>query len=204
VEALANKISIYLVSVKAAKEEDREIIAFGLFHIFANVFQIFILVIMALYFNAIPQITAFTLFFGSLKRYIGGAHASRNWICIIISTVMVFSAYLLSAIIPISCFTYVSAISSVVTLLLVLLKAPVMHPNNPKSANKLKKYRKIAITVAIIQLAALLSGCFLKSELARIICLCGSLGGLFAALSLIPPMPSYKTRGGESIEEGNQ
>jgi len=159
---------------------------------------------MALHFNAIPQTAAFTLFFGSLKRYAGGAHASRNWICITVSTAMVFSAYLLNGIIPVVCYPYVSVISSSAALLLVLTKAPVMHPNNPKSVTKLKKYRKSALTVAIIQLAAILSGCFLKSELARTIFLCGSLGGFYAAASLIPPMPSYKTRGGESNEESVQ
>jgi len=90
---------------------------------------------------------------------------------------------------------------SVSAFLLVLIKAPVPHYNRPLSAKKRNRMRKASVISASLQLLAVMIGCLLAvgrfshnlptvvTEQAGLYILCGSAGGLSAAIMLIIPIP---------------
>lgn len=196
-ELLAQRISQYLVSVGAAKEEDKEIISYGIFNFLSSATQIAVLILTGLLLGILPQIIIFAGCFGSLKRYIGGAHASRHWTCLWEFTLLANAGCLGCALVPDNLKQGIAVAAAAVMLVLVLLKAPVTHPNNPKSASRLKKIRAIAVKLAICQFALISAISLFAGEQACIYALCGSAGGLTAAVTLLIPIPKPKNEGGE-------
>lgn len=192
IEEIANKISMYCVQLDAAKDDDREIIAFGLFHILSSLLQIILLFVFALALDMPFEITAYVVGFTSLKRYIGGAHARKHWLCLWGFTFLCFTSCFICCLLPPHLRSHVAVLAAIVMLLLVVIRAPVPHPNNPKSTERLKKLRKISITNALIQFSVIIIGCLFCESRMELYLLCVAIGGLSAATTLILPMPSQK------------
>lgn len=190
IEDIANKISIYCVKLQPDRVDDKEIIAFGLFHILSSLLQIALLITVGLVFDILLEITAYTVGFTSLKRYIGGAHAHKHWICLWGFTFLSSTCCFVCLLLPPYICTYAAVLAAFIMLLFVLMKAPVPHPNNPKSMEKLKKFRKISISIALLQFIIIILGCLLLADQLGLFILCGAMGGLSATLTLILPMPS--------------
>lgn len=190
VEALALKISKYLVLVQAAEEDDQEVIAYGMFHILSSALQIGILVVFAIIFDVLLEITAYAFCFTSLKRYIGGTHATKHWMCLWGFTFLAFVSCFICGIVPYYFIPYATVAATTIMLVLIMLKAPVPHPNNPKSKEKLKKLRKISISFSLIQFSVILLGCIFLPESASLYLFCGAMGGLTSSITLLLPMPS--------------
>ncbi len=150
--------------------------------------QITLLAITAVFFGTVGPIIAYSLFFTSMKGYAGGAHAKRHWSCIGGYSLMAQASCLLCRLIGEPYDAYLAVLASTAALLLVVWKAPVPHPNNPKPKRKLVLFRKIAIRIALLQLAITLSALALGANNMKLF-LAGALGGLTASLSLLMPMP---------------
>jgi len=191
IEKLAQKISRYFVSMQVASEDNREVIAYGLFHILSDVIQIIVLIITAWLFKNPLYILAFTLCFISLKGYAGGAHAKYHWSCLLSYTVIAQGICIFCHWSPWDLALYLPVIISALSLLLVIYKAPVVHPNNPKPVRKRKQFRKLAIFVATAQLILISIACLLFPEGIGYIS-AGSLGELSAAVTLVLPISSKK------------
>jgi accessory gene regulator B len=185
--SMAEKISRYFVLHGAAKEDDREVLAFMLFQWIALIQQSLALIAVAVILKSIPQMIAFVICFVSIKRYAGGTHIDKHWLCLCSSTALAAVVCLLCKWITLPPYIVVGA--SVVTLALVLLRAPVIHPNNPKPERRRKKMRKTSIVIASIQCALIIAGCFFLPTMA----LPGAIGGLAASITLILPMPKCET-----------
>jgi accessory gene regulator protein AgrB len=166
------------------EEDDREVLAFVLFQIFALMQQLIIFSAVAIVLDAFIPTFAFILFFASIKRYAGGAHAGKHWVCLTISTGLLIAVCLLSKVFILPPYVIVSM--SLATLTLVLLKAPVIHPNNPKPERRRKKMRKTSIYIAAAQCALIVTG----SCIWPVTALPGALGGLAAAVTLVITVPT--------------
>ena len=186
-ENLAEKISRYFVVNNMAKEDDGEVLSFMLFLIFSNVQQVFAFIVIAFIFNAFPHMIAFVIFFVSLKFQAGGAHANKHWVCFTVSTGLSVAVCLLCKTVDLP--SYINIIVSAITFILVLLKAPVIHPNNPKPERRRKFMRKNSIIIAAIQGALIIAGSFVMP----IISLAGALGGFAASVTLLLPVPENET-----------
>jgi hypothetical protein len=88
--------------------------------------------------------------------------------------------------------SYAAIGASIIALALVLLRAPVIHPNNPKSQKSCKSMRKVSIYIAAIQLALIVTGSAFWPAVEAWL-LPGALGGLGAAVALVLPMPEEST-----------
>ena len=188
-EGYADKIVTYLVANDAAKEEDREVIAYGLFHIMASVEQIIVLAIFALITGMMPEILVFSICFTSLKRLIGGSHANSHFACLCGYTGMAFAICFVCNSIPMEDVNILSKTLFLAMVVLVVAKAPVQHPNNPLSAKKSRLLRKKSLLVAILQALIIWSLNLLFPEQIQRIALCGAAGGLSAAITLLLPIP---------------
>ncbi|MCL2081481.1 MAG: accessory gene regulator B family protein [Oscillospiraceae bacterium] len=183
-EGMADRLSRYCVLRGLAKEEDREVLAYLLFLYISNTQQLLALAAVALILDAAAQTIAFLISFAALKRYAGGAHASKHWICLTFFTGMTAAVCLICKLIAFP--PYVPVIAAGLTLALVLLKAPVIHPNNPQSGKSRKLMRKISVCVAVVQCALIALGTVYGLQA---YVLPAAFGGLAAAAALLPPMP---------------
>ena len=189
-ESLADRVSRYCVLNGMAKEDDREVLAYVFFSLFATVQQIFALAIVAVLLNTVPQMVAFTLCFTMLKRYAGGAHANKHWTCLTIFTALAAAVCLFCKLLVLP--PCIAIAASGIALALVLLRAPVIHPNNPKSKKARKHMRKVSIAIAAVQCALIAVGSVFLPAM-EIFLLPGALGGLAAAIALILPIPEEES-----------
>lgn len=194
IETFSDNISRYLVSIGAAKEEDREVVAYGLFHILSSALQVFVLVVAGLLLNSLTEFVAYVVCFTSLKRYIGGAHANKHWICLLGFTLMACISYFICRLIPEIFIPHVTIALSSFMVALVIDKAPAAHPDVPMTSAKTKRMRKISIYLSLIQFSAILLSSLILPKLAGLYILCGATGGLSAAVTLILPMRRNKRR----------
>lgn len=75
---LAQRISTRLVVSGAAEAEQGELIAYGLFQILSDTLQLLVLVVVSLLLKVFPAMLVFLAFYGTLRRFIGGAHAGSH------------------------------------------------------------------------------------------------------------------------------
>ncbi len=186
---LAIKISRYLIKRGAAGAEDEEVLAYGLFDLLAGLEQNLILLFLGLAFDILPQIFCYELFFCLLKPNIGGAHAKTHGSCLLIFTLMAFAAAQSSRLLPQTWLWPLAFLLSLLALLLVIWRGPVIHPNAPAGMQKRKKFRVIGICVSLSQTIVIFSAYKIAGTWAAGVSLCGSMGAATAALSLLVPSP---------------
>lgn len=200
-ERMARRLSRYLVREGHADPEKRELLEYGIFHIVSTIFHVLMLLAAGFIFGILPGVAAYSVCFCSLKRYIGGAHASTHWACLWGFTGAALAGAALGLMIAGTVTApYAPVVLTVVTLALILWRAPVIHPNAPKnSKEKLRRFKGRALAIAAVQLAAvsLCAALRLFPEL----CACGSVGGLCASVTLLLPLPHITGKGGMEHED---
>ena len=193
-QRLADRISHILVSSGAASEGDREIMAFGWYRILSNILQYGILLASSLMLGIASEIMAYTCMFALLKRYAGGAHAQNPTVCLVLTSALPYISYGSCRLVPAFVSPYAAMGLSLITLGIILLRAPVAHPKNPKKPGRLKKLRKASVRIASAQSALIALCVWLLPDRAMLYVLCGAAGGLSAGVSLLLP---NRVKGGE-------
>lgn len=191
IHKLAWRIVCSCIADSGYPEENIEIYIYGLECGMADAIQYLLLIVFALVLRCPARILLFCICFTSLKRNTGGYHAPSHFSCITLFTAM---AVLAASIAPLPSPTAARIITfACVTLqfILVFPKAPVAHPNHPKSQAAYIKSRKISVTIAALE-AFLLP---LLSLYQPALVLSGAFGGMAAAVTLI--IPNKKVKGGK-------
>lgn len=188
-ERLAHRFALYVERQGAVEADKRDQLEYGIFHFLSSSLHIFFLFVAGVLCSAIMEILAFCLCFCTLKHYIGGAHANKHWKCLwgftllaTVSALGVRSFYIMG--LP----ALVSLIAVVIALVVILFRAPVLHPNSPVySHKKLKTFRRKAIAIACAQLVVICI-CLRLGNTLSMLALCGSAGSLAASASLLLPI----------------
>ncbi|MCL2082725.1 MAG: accessory gene regulator B family protein [Oscillospiraceae bacterium] len=197
-EKIAKRVSLYLVGAGIAQEKDRLMLEYGLFHTLSSFLHILYLFLVGFWFSVLLEIAVFSLFFCSLKGQIGGAHATGHWQCLLTFTGAALGGALLGKTLsPLPCSLAIMLFLSGASFVLVFLRAPTVHPNNPvhkKAA--LAKFRKKAVLTSGIQFVCAACLSFFASLSPYLIC--GSLGSAAAAVTLLLPIPNPNGKEGET------
>jgi accessory gene regulator B len=140
--------------------EDKEVVAFGLFFLIFNAYCFVFSVIIGLVSKLVIEAIVFFFAFLIIKKYAGGFHAPKEWICVLLSSIgitvsiIIIRFCLSNQFICITCvpFAFISA-------MLICVLSPLESENKPLEQNEVKKYRKLSIiriVVTCIILVALL------------------------------------------------
>ena len=114
-----------------------------------------ILVIAAILGNFIETVFLF-VFFIPLRIYAGGYHADTKLKCYFISLVMYGFSYTLANITPSEIFVLINVIGTLFSLIIVLIKAPIIHINKNVNDIERRNYRKISIEICLIETTIIL------------------------------------------------
>jgi accessory gene regulator B len=155
---LSFKIITHLEKRGLLQGEDREIIAYGLFSFAFNAYCLVLCIIIGLLLNIAVESVIFFCSFLFIRRYAGGYHAKKEWMCLILSTLGIFISNLLIRF----CISYISfyiayLLASFVLGIMICLLSPLEADNKPLDAYEIKRYKKssvirIVITFAVIVL----------------------------------------------------
>lgn len=151
---LSFKIITHLEKRGLMQGEDREIIAYGLFSFIFNAYCLILCIIIGLLLNIAVESVIFFFAYLFIRRYSGGYHASKEWMCLILSTLgIIFSLFVIYCI---KHFIWLKTICFILSLfagIVICLVSPLEAENKPLSQDEKKKYRLLSyirVFIAII------------------------------------------------------
>jgi len=137
----------YLVHNQVIAEDDRDIYEYGFHAIYNNIIDIVSIVIIASFFNMVPETIVYHISFIPLRNTAGGYHTKTHLRCFIMSTTILITS--LFAITRVT-----SPILSIglacLSTILIWVKAPIEHENNPMSKGKFNRMKVLSRTLSII------------------------------------------------------
>ena len=178
---LSKRIAAYCAD---GTDANREIVAYGLECRISDFVQIAVLTVTGLALDRMGETFCFCICFTVLKRQVGGCHCSTHFACIAAFTVLSIAVTKLVQHIPLEWSVYITLTGMAVVFGIVILRAPVAHPNHPKSRAAHQKSRRASLWLAVL-------GTVSRPMLAipfPALGMAGAFGGLFAALSLVIPV----------------
>lgn len=149
-EKMINNLSVKIITRLEKRGqlsgEDKEVIAFGLFFLLFNAYCFMLSVIIGLVSKVVIEAIVFFFTFLLIKRYAGGVHASKEWLCILLSstgivgTIALIKLCLSNQFIWITCFPF-----AFISALIICALSPLENENKPLNQNDVKRYRKLSI-----------------------------------------------------------
>jgi accessory gene regulator B len=142
---LAKSTAYFFVEKQVVKKEDEDVYAYGMELLYSSILNIVLAVIIAISTNTVFPTTAFLMTFIIIRQYIGGYHAKTHLGCMSILAVVLCCFAILTRCIPDQYEIWISMLSVVSSIILILRFAPVEHPNKPLSDNEKLRLRKRGI-----------------------------------------------------------
>lgn len=130
-------------------EEKLEEIEYGLDAIYLNIPKTLIIFGLAIILGIFKDMILLLTFYGILRTFAFGMHASKSWHCLVISTVMFIGGGLICKYVNIS--SYVKIIISIISLLCIIKYAPADTHKRPLiNAKRRKLYKIVSSIIALI------------------------------------------------------
>ncbi|MFL0267668.1 accessory gene regulator ArgB-like protein [Candidatus Clostridium radicumherbarum] len=152
-ERITNNVAAKIAGELKLDNDNREIIAYGIFAIVDIAFSIFLVIIFGLLFHVTYEALIISFTGSILRKYSGGAHASSPGKCATIGTVIclglaLFFKFLLGYIITLRVLFILGIVIFVISYYLIYKLAPVDSPSKPiKKKEKKDRMKKGSIFV---------------------------------------------------------
>ncbi len=151
ISKLAKSVAYFFVEKNIIKKEDEEVYAYGMELLYSSILNVVLATVIALITNTILPTVIFFVTFVCLRQYIGGYHAKTHWGCLSILGVVLIVFSMLVRYVPKENAKVIIVVSVMISVTLVLLFAPVEHPNKLLSGDDKTRLRKKGVVfVAIV------------------------------------------------------
>lgn len=164
-------------------EEKLEEIEYGLDAIYLNIPKALIIFGLAIILGIFKDMILLLTFYGILRTFAFGMHASKSWHCLVISTVMFIGGGLICKYVNIS--SYVKIIISIISLLCIIKYAPADTHKRPLiNAKRRKLYKMVSSIIALIYVVLIII--FVNKDISMYLTM-----GILEAVLMIHPI-TYK------------
>ena len=180
---LAKSTAHFFVEKEIVSSEDEEVYVYGMELLFSTLFNIILAVIIGAVTSSMLETAIFLAAFISVRQCIGGYHAETHLGCMSIFGVVLIAFAIIVKLTPDAFAIPISIASAIISFILVLLFAPVEHPNKPLSDKEKSVLRKKGITLlSIISVVVFILVTFLAL---RKYSMYISLGGVTSAVAMV-------------------
>lgn len=156
---LAEDITFLLIKNKIVDIEKREIYIYGLEVILLNGGLLITFLIISLLCGEMVNFLAYLIFFLPMRLFSGGYHAETSERCFILSTIMFGASIAASKLIPLLYIFNTGKIIGAVSVLVILVLAPLINENNPLNQTQRRRNRIILCTLLFIDLVFFILSC---------------------------------------------
>ncbi len=153
---ISDQISEYFVQNQVIEAEKRAIYAYGLELLISSLASVVCAGCLAIILGDFAEYLCFLCAFIPFRLCAGGYHADSHEKCIVCFTGMYCIGFIMRTLFWMNGYVWMSGIAVLIATLLILLFAPIGHPNKKLSIEKRKKNRKRSILLAA---ACLLGAC---------------------------------------------
>lgn len=151
---MINQMACYIVKKmkrnNVIDEDNMELYIFGIEILLITIIKYLGLFIIALLLGVVKEAITFIIAFSMLRIQAGGVHLKSFWQCFAITNIITFSCIFLVKALPINHTMIYQMIMLVISIILVLVFAPVDTENKPLSELEKKLYKKRSAYVIII------------------------------------------------------
>lgn len=152
---MINNLSLKIIALLEKRGqlsgEDKEVIVFGLFFLIFNTYCFLFSVIIGLISNMVIETIIFFFAFLTIKKYAGGFHAPKEWICILLSSIGITISVIMIRLCLSNQFLLVVCLPfALISALLICILSPLESENKPLDQNEVKKYKKSSIIRTIV------------------------------------------------------
>lgn len=156
---LAEDITFLLIKNKIVDIEKRDIYIYGLEVILLNGGLLITFLIISLLCGEMMNFLAYLMFFLPMRLFSGGYHAETSERCFILSTIMFGASIAVSKLIPLLYILNMGKIVGVISVLVILVLAPLINENNPLNQTQRRRNRIILCTLLFIDLVFYILSC---------------------------------------------
>lgn len=195
----ARNITYFFVKKNLIKKDESEIYKYGCEILLAEIINWLITAVIAIFTHTILESAVYMLVFIQMREAIGGFHAKTHMGCTVLSAIVHIVFVFLIIKTPMDLYWILVTAGIVLHMVLVLLAAPVAHPNKPftdeREYVKFKR-RSYGLSVLCSLISVLLM--IMTYEICRVFSYCIMLAMLSASISMMVEyiIQKYK-RGGE-------
>ena len=186
---LANKVTRYMVKNNIIFDEDVYLYGFAIILNYA--LGCFTILLISFWLGKFAEGILYILFFGYIREYAGGYHASSYLACYL-SFVFLYGVGLFMVNLNIQVLELIGFISAI----LLIFLCPVEHPNKPLSKNEIEVYREKNAERVLLSIVVALVLNLIQMELSKMIYIVFSFSFLLAMIQL--KLNSQSTRKGIS------
>ena len=156
---LAEDITFLLIKNKIVEIEKREIYIYGLEVILLNGGLLITFLIISLLCGEMVNFLAYLIFFLPMRLFSGGYHAETSERCFILSTITFGASIAVSKLIPLLYISNMGKIIGAVSVIVILVLAPLINENNPLNQTQRRRNRIILCTLLFIDLVFYILSC---------------------------------------------
>lgn len=144
---VAEKVVNYLLKRDYIEVDEREFYIFTFESIFIACINYLTMLIIAIMMNSVLECIVFIGLLKLLRGNMGGIHMGKWYECYIMSSIMVIFVMWSSAHIVVG--AEILVIAYAISIIIIVILAPCVHPNNPIATEDIKKYRKKAVIYGV-------------------------------------------------------
>ena len=163
---LAEDIAFLLIKNKIVDIEQRDVYIYGLEVILLNGGLLIAFLIISLLCSEMINFWAYLIFFLPLRIFSGGYHAKTSECCFILSTVMYGFSVAVTKFLPLLYLDFYWWTAGAISLIIILIFAPLINPNNPLNEFQKKRNRIIVYSLIITDLVFFILCCIFNWKIA--------------------------------------
>ena len=150
-KSLPKVFSNYMVENSVIKEEDKEIISYGIDLFLSSMLELVSIFIISVFVGNLKETLFFFISFIPLRIYAGGYHASTKLRCYIVSLIIYGIFTLIMTMVPYAYYIKVSLIGTLRSFITIYSLAPIVHNNKSVNSLERKIYKKFSLVISAIE-----------------------------------------------------
>lgn len=147
---MAYRITIFLLTYGIAREENREVLEYGLYMMLSTLLHMVASIGIGFIFGVPLHVLLFLLSFMLMRKYAGGYHAKSPVACAVLSYGLVIAHIAVVSFVPTLAMIWLALPEAVFSAIIIFRFAPVEHENAPLSDIEKVIYKQRARVYAIL------------------------------------------------------
>ena len=149
---LAEDIAFLLIKNKIVDIEERDTYIYGIEVILLNGGLLLVFLLISLLSGTMINFWAYLMFFIPLRTFSGGYHAKTSECCFVLSTIMYGISVAVTKFLPLLYLDFYWWMTGGISVLIILIFAPLINSNNPLNEFQKKRNRIIVYSLLITDL----------------------------------------------------
>lgn len=150
-QQVASDLTQLLLKKEIVREQDKEIYIYGFEAMLSTIINAILVLTIGILTGLLLETLIFIISFALLRVYCGGYHAKTHVGCILMFLIIYGSAMLAPYLIRAQYYGLFSIAISGVSLLVILIYAPIEHKNRPFVGNEYLTFRRLARIIALLE-----------------------------------------------------